>query len=388
VRVNPILALALVLLTGAAAAQTNTAPDQLLQRGIGEYRAAKYAEAITDLRAASSQFLNVEQKQKFVDSGVLPTIKQLEQALVYLALAYAKTGREADAMDAVTRLLSAEKMTPAYASLPLGCDAAELESLAARLVPSEPLPHNTQLAAVDDKVAAAIADIEKDADARIAEARKAADARVAAAIAAAQKAADERIAAGRAAIQKAADARIAAERAAIEKATDERIAADRAAAVAAAQRIAGAKAAAAARVTADRNAERREVTKETPQSMLASLRKADASAKEGDFGAANRVYTRLATASNAPREVIASSGVGLYRIGDFAGAAAAFGRLGTFVRGEEDLRYYDAVALYETGRYDEAKKQLACALPYIQITDDVTRYRTKIEQTPTQQAMR
>ena len=41
--------------------------------------------------------------------------------------------------------------------------------------------------------------------------------------------------------------------------------------------------------------------------------------------------------------------------------------------GEEDLRYYNAVALYETGNYQEAQKELACALPFIQVTEDVTR---------------
>ena len=67
-------------------------------------------------------------------------------------------------------------------------------------------------------------------------------------------------------------------------------------------------------------------------------------------------------------------------ITSYADAMRAFQRLGNLVRGEEDLRYYKAVSLYETGRYDDARKELACALPYIPLTDDVTRYRTKIEQ--------
>jgi Flp pilus assembly protein TadD len=71
----------------------------------------------------------------------------------------------------------------------------------------------------------------------------------------------------------------------------------------------------------------------------------------------------------------------LYRTGDYSDALRALQKLGTFLRGEEDLRFYKAVALYEIGRYDEAKKELACALPYIQMTEDVSRYQTKIEQT-------
>ena len=66
----------------------------------------------------------------------------------------------------------------------------------------------------------------------------------------------------------------------------------------------------------------------------------------------------------------------------------AFRKLGAFARGEEDLRYYDAVSLYETGNYGAAQKELACALPFLQITDDVSRYRSKIEKTATQQALR
>ena len=60
--------------------------------------------------------------------------------------------------------------------------------------------------------------------------------------------------------------------------------------------------------------------------------------------------------------------------------------MGTFAKGEEDLRYYNAVALYETGSYQDAQKELACALPFIQVTDEVTRYRVKIEQTAQQTA--
>ena len=58
-----------------------------------------------------------------------------------------------------------------------------------------------------------------------------------------------------------------------------------------------------------------------------------------------------------------------------------FRKFGTFAKGEEDLRYYHAVALYETGEYVAAQKELACALPFIQVTDDVSRYRVKIEST-------
>jgi hypothetical protein len=48
-------------------------------------------------------------------------------------------------------------------------------------------------------------------------------------------------------------------------------------------------------------------------------------------------------------------------------------------RGEEQYHYYFAVALYETGRYAQAKRELAASIPYITVTSDVARYRAKIE---------
>ena len=37
------------------------------------------------------------------------------------------------------------------------------------------------------------------------------------------------------------------------------------------------------------------------------------------------------------------------------------------------------VAAYETGQYERAKRELASALPHIEATADVQRYRVKIE---------
>jgi tetratricopeptide repeat protein len=217
--------------------------------------------------------------------------------------------------------------------------------------------------AVDARVAAAQAEIDKAAAARIA---------------AAQKEADDRVAAAAAAANKAADERIAAEKAAIDRAAEEKIAADRAAA-----RAAAAEKELTERIRAEQSAERT-VTKLEPKSpgtMVSSLRDADSLAQQGDAAGAGRIYHRVAVTPNASREILAAAASGLYRTGDYAGAAAAFKRLGTFARGEEDLRYYYAVSLYETGQYEQARKELACALPYIEVTDEVARYRTKIEQT-------
>jgi Tfp pilus assembly protein PilF len=69
---------------------------------------------------------------------------------------------------------------------------------------------------------------------------------------------------------------------------------------------------------------------------------------------------------------------GLYRARDFAGALAAFQRAGELRPGEEPFRYYRAVAQYETGNYARARTELEAALPHIEITPDVARYRAKI----------
>ena len=78
-------------------------------------------------------------------------------------------------------------------------------------------------------------------------------------------------------------------------------------------------------------------------------------------------------------EVLIRIGEGLYRSRDFAPALTAFRRLGTLRPGEEPYRYYIAVALFETGDFAGAKRELTTALPFIEITPDVQRYRVKIE---------
>jgi tetratricopeptide (TPR) repeat protein len=95
---------------------------------------------------------------------------------------------------------------------------------------------------------------------------------------------------------------------------------------------------------------------------------------------ARRIYRELlASASSADHDTAVRIAEGFYRARDFAGALAAFERAGTLRRGEEPYRYYVAIALYETGQYERAKRELAAALPYIEVTADVERYRLKIQ---------
>lgn len=94
---------------------------------------------------------------------------------------------------------------------------------------------------------------------------------------------------------------------------------------------------------------------------------------------ARRTFRELLEAPGLDRESLLRVSEGLYRARDFAGALAAFKALGPLRRGEEPYGYYQAVSYYETGAYEAAKKELAAALPFIEMTPDVFRYRAKIE---------
>jgi tetratricopeptide (TPR) repeat protein len=94
---------------------------------------------------------------------------------------------------------------------------------------------------------------------------------------------------------------------------------------------------------------------------------------------ARRIYREILDSPGIDRDSILHVAEGSYRARDFAGTLAAFKALGPLKRGEEPYGYYYAVSLYETGAYDAAKKAIAAALPFIEMTPDVVRYRTKIE---------
>jgi tetratricopeptide (TPR) repeat protein len=110
-----------------------------------------------------------------------------------------------------------------------------------------------------------------------------------------------------------------------------------------------------------------------------SLAEAQHAVDNGDLSRARSIYGALLSGPNLSHLATLRLAEGLYRVHDFAGAARAFQRAGTLGRGEEPYHYYYAVALYEGGRYGEAKRELAASLPYISVTPDVARYRAKIE---------
>ncbi len=371
------------VLPQVAAAPSGAAADQHLQRGKEAFRAGRWNDAIDELKAASDSYTSPETTQNYVNSGVFAQLDRFETAMVYMALSYDHLGKEKEARDSVLRIATAERIDSRFTKLPLDPEVAEFPALAQRLAPDLGLPQNMSLQGVtaDQLIAAARSEAQREAQEKVDTAR-----------AADERAVEERIAAERAAILKAADEKIAADRAAIEREADARVAAARAEAEKEAQqRIDAARSEGerqvADRVAAERAAEQRSAAAAAAaappemQRLDASqlLRQGDADASIGDADSAAASYARVLDLPGVSRDALVSAAVGLYRAGDFVHAVDAFGKVGTFHRGEEDLRYYNAVSLYETGHYDEAKKELACALPFIQIDDEVTRYRSKIE---------
>ncbi|HKR63904.1 MAG TPA: hypothetical protein VJZ00_09240 [Thermoanaerobaculia bacterium] len=248
-----------------------------------------------------------------------PSVMTYERALMYLALAQFRLNREDDARATVQRLFAAESVDPVYASLPLAAETVDFETLAAALVPDTPLPKRNLAGTVDDPSVPLPPVV-------------------------------------RAPAPEPTPAPIINTPPVIET-TPPPPPPIRSVVVPAAT---------AANLT-----------------HFAALRQADALAAEGQSMEALRIWETLSAAPDAPREVLIEAAIGLYRIGAYRQAVAAFDRLGSLGRGEEDLRYYHAVVLYETGNYELARKELACALPFIQVTDEVERYRLKINQPST-----
>lgn len=372
-------------------------------------------------------YLTIAQFRSGREDDARETILRLVSA-ERIAPTYAKLQLQADAaeFESLARALVPSASIPRNAQLAAADPTAPLPSVRPaeeRVAVRKTLAQERaeRQAAIDDFIAQERARIQKEADERIATERTATEKAAAERIAAAQREADQRVTE----VQSATDARIESVQSEAEKRLSEaKIEADRLVAAAEAearQRVATAEAQARLRTSAAEEEAKRQadiriaaIQEETNARIeqaraesereassriaeaeaaarrvyLTSLRQAEAFANNGLIDDANGIYRRLAASNSIPREVVAEAAVGLYRTGAFRDSVQAFQKMGAFAKGEEDLRYYHAVALYEVGEYDAAKKELSCALPFIQVTDDVSRYRIKIEQTSAQQAAR
>lgn len=339
------------------------APDALLESGLAAYRANDFRGAADDLFAAAQAYMSDERMAAYISSGKLEGLPSLEKALVYLALAQARLGTEDEARQTIVRLLTAERIEPTYARLALGSDAAELEALAARLVPENPLPKNVTAIAAAPPAPPAPERVQPRTEIAIVTPPPVPPA-------------PERVQPKQVAVVTEPTPQPALERA-LPKTPIAAVPEPPAqpAPVQPAPRST------APRVTAAPSSVHRE--------LLGTLRQAEALAANDERDQANAIYRRVASGENVPREILIVAAVGLYRTNAYADAVEAFRRIGTFAKGEEDLRFYNAVVLFESGSYEAANKELACALPFIEATDDVMRYRAKIERmAAVQQAMR
>lgn len=110
----------------------------------------------------------------------------------------------------------------------------------------------------------------------------------------------------------------------------------------------------------------------------AQMATADKALERNDLPAARKIYDQILAQPGLDHRTLVHLGEQSYRARDFATAARSFGRSG-FNSNEAPYRYYYAVALYETGQSAAAKRELAQAIPYIEMTPDVAAYRAKIE---------
>jgi tetratricopeptide (TPR) repeat protein len=118
-----------------------------------------------------------------------------------------------------------------------------------------------------------------------------------------------------------------------------------------------------------------------PKQKTVDARFADAqqALDDGKPERARSIYSALLREQHLSYAACLRLAEGLYRVRDFAGAIRAFKRVGAIDAGEERYHYYYAVALFETGHFRDARRELDAALPFIELTADVAEYRAKIE---------
>jgi len=117
----------------------------------------------------------------------------------------------------------------------------------------------------------------------------------------------------------------------------------------------------------------------SPEALRSRLATADAALSNGDLTTARSGYAELVDTTSLDHATALHLGENLYEAGDYRNAVRAFQRVGAFRPGEEPQRYTFALALYETGNYREAKRELSAALPKLEETPEVLRNRAKIE---------
>jgi len=336
-----VLLLCWLLLSAASlSASDEDFYQRLYQRGMTHFAAADYAAAFTELRSAAF--------------GFVERVEQFEMAQSYACLAAHRLGRDSDARDSLMRIVTAEKLQPRYRTLKLPDDVrAEVNAVAANvLTEQEALLLGVTAAA---KPAVAVPTPTKQPNVAVTAPRDG----------------------GPDAAPPTNDPKPTVKPVTPtpqpKKPVPQPVPQPKPPAPTP-QPIAP---------TPQPPDPKPNSASDPPQpavrDVATSLADAQRAIDSGDIDRARSIYDALSSTPSLSHEAALRVAEGLYRVRDFAGAANTFAKAGAIGRGEEGFHYYYAVALYETGRYGNAKRELAAGLPFITMTPDVARYRAKIE---------
>jgi hypothetical protein len=300
---------------------------ELLRRGVAEVEAGRPESAVTPLRLAAF--------------GLIESIEQYETAQAYLVVALDRANQTDAAREAARRIVSAEKVERRFASLKLPAEIrTAFAASAKKLLTASEVTALTAPAPTTNTVTPPAPSTVKATPAKVDEPKRVAE-----------KPVDK----------------------AVEKPVDKPV---------------------------EKSVEKPAVTQPAPKPITPPAAKPQSVVPQpvkqpidvpARLAAGDRALaaTNLAEGRRIYREILEAGGhdhatwirvaEGLYRSRDFGGALTAFQHVGTLRPGEEAYRYYIAVASYETGQHDRARRELAAALPHIEITPDVQRYRSRIE---------
>jgi len=384
-----------VLVAAAASAAPNDFYTGLLKRGIAHVQSGTYDAAMKELRVAAF--------------GLVDDVDQFEIAQVYLTIAAQKLNKEPDARHAAQRVLAAERIEPHYANLPLPADVrAQFEKIVTTILTSDQIAvlHARPPAPISPQPVAPIVPAPQPRPVPPPPAPQPQPQPRSPAPITPQPVAPIVVPptpqpqTGKPIIAHPAprvpiELPPAAPRGEVEPPsvpTGPKITKPAPAPVPVPVPRAPQPAppppatATADPVAADRALEERLRTieqRETRPALSAAelsrrLSAADAALAKDDLSGARTIYRALVQTAGIDHNTAIRIAEGSYRARDFATTALAFERAGGLRRGEEPYHYYLAVALFETGKYRAAKRELDAALPYIEVTPDVAGYRTKI----------
>jgi outer membrane biosynthesis protein TonB len=358
VRRSTLLSFALAIAVSALAATPTEFYAGLLQRGILSFEAERFADATTQLKLAAF--------------GLVDSIENYQKAQVYLTLTYDRLGDVEKARDAARRVVVAERIQPRYGTLAMSAGvASSFETVATRLIGASEvsvLKRSPQTTVQPPAVA--------QPPAQTTQAPKPSTPVVAPKpVESAPATTEKPKPVEKPAAKPAAPAPIVPKPSTSAPATPP----PSSPSTTNSSTSAGSASPRGSSQPAPAAPQKPAASQISPQDVSAKFAAADRALSSAQLSEARRVYRALVDSPGLSREMLIRAAEGLYRARDFDGALTAFSKVGALRRGEEPYHYYLAVALYETGQYARAKAEMDAAAPFIEITPDVARYRSKIE---------